>query len=73
MKWLLKFWRARQRAIDLDILWPECLRQAKEWEQADVPALDLAKAAFMTHCANDPAWTKDYDEASLVAYVDRLE
>jgi hypothetical protein len=80
IRWLLGAWRARQRArqraIDLDILWPECKRQAEAREREDrgpeIPALDLAKAAFMTHCANDRAWTRDYGEAELVDFIDRL-
>jgi hypothetical protein len=47
--WLIvNWWRAYQRRIDLDILWPICLRGAND--------LDHAAAAFAVHCFNDPAW-----------------
>lgn len=39
---------ARCRAIDLQILWPLCVEQARD--------LDHAKAAFAVHAFNDPAW-----------------
>jgi hypothetical protein len=48
MKWLLNWWRARQRRIDLEILWPACKNEA--------PNLDLAREAFIRHALNDPAW-----------------
>lgn len=49
MRWLLGLWHARQRAVDLQILWPICREQA--------PDLDHAKAAFAVHAFNDEAWT----------------
>ena len=48
MNWIRKWWYARMRRIDMQILWPECIRQA--------PTLDKAKAAFACHAFNDPAW-----------------
>jgi hypothetical protein len=33
---------------------------------------DHAKAAFMVHCMNDPAWTDDLTEADIVAIVEAL-
>jgi hypothetical protein len=48
MKWIRNWWYARQRRIDLRILWPACISQA--------PNLDDAKAAFAVHAYNDPAW-----------------
>jgi hypothetical protein len=48
MKWLQNWWRARQRRIDLEILWPACKEKAAD--------LDRAKAAFAWHAFNDPAW-----------------
>ena len=44
----MHWWRARQRAIDLDILWPTCI--------AEAPDIDHAKAAFAVHAFHDPAW-----------------
>jgi len=63
MKWLRNWWWARQRAIDLQILWPICKEKAVD--------LDHAKAAFMVHAINDPAWVHFYDE-KLWSVVDRL-
>ena len=45
---ILAWWRARQRAIDIAILWPICVERA--------PNIDRAKAAFALHAFNDPAW-----------------
>ncbi len=45
---LIKWWRARQRQIDLDILWPACRDQA-----ADLAA---ARNAFLLHVSQDSAW-----------------
>jgi hypothetical protein len=73
IRWLLKPWRAHLRRIDLRVLWPECKRQAKALEQTEIAPLDLAKAAFMSHCANDPVWTLDYSEAELVDFINRGE
>lgn len=63
MKWLRNWWWARQRRIDLAILWPECKRLA--------PTLDHARAAFMVHAINDPAWVRHYGER-LWAVVNEL-
>lgn len=45
---IIDWWRARQRAIDLRILWPICVQNA--------PDIDHAKAAFAIHAFMDPAW-----------------
>ena len=48
IRWLQGLWHARQRKIDMDVLWPSCIAQARD--------LDHAKAAFAVHAFNDPAW-----------------
>jgi len=48
INWLLSIWYARCRKIDMEILWPICLKHA--------PDLDHAKMAFAVHAFNDPAW-----------------
>jgi hypothetical protein len=58
------WWRARQRRIDLDILWPICVRGAND--------LDHAKAAFAVHAFNDPAWLA-LGEDEMLDFIDRLE
>ena len=64
MKWLLNWWHARQRAIDLQILWPSCRDQARD--------LDHAKAAFAVHAFNDTAWTC-LGEREVCRLIDELE
>jgi hypothetical protein len=62
---IMKWWRKRQRAVDMNILWPSCKNESKNLVQA--------KAAFYYHVINDTAWTKDYTEAELANIVDELE
>lgn len=64
IQWLLSKWRAQQRRIDMETLWPACKKYA--------PDLDHAKAAFMLHCANDTAWTKSFTHAELQTFVGML-
>lgn len=45
---LLGLWHAQQRKIDMQVLWPTCVEQARD--------LNHAKAAFAAHAFNDPAW-----------------
>jgi hypothetical protein len=63
--WLAKIWRATQRQTDMSTLWPACREYAED--------LDHARAAFYMHAINDPAWTKDYDEAQLIDFVGKLQ
>ena len=61
---IMNWWRARQRKIDLEILWPICCKGAND--------LDHAKAAFATHAFNDPAW-QALGERELYRFIGRLE
>jgi hypothetical protein len=45
---LLAWWHARQRAIDIEILWPACRDQA--------PDLMHAREVFYVHAMCDEAW-----------------
>jgi hypothetical protein len=65
ISWLLRWWRKRQRAIDLDILWPACR------EEADGD-LDVAKAAFAVHAFHDPAWL-ELGETEIVRRIGELK
>ena len=56
-------WRAHQRKIDMEILWPLCYKGAND--------LDHAKAAFAVHCFNDPAW-RELGEVKLYSFIDNL-
>lgn len=62
---MMRLWRAYQRKLDREILWPELKAQA--------PTLDIAKAAFMAHAVHDTAWTRDFDRLELARLVDTLE
>jgi len=61
---LTNWWHARQRAIDMEILWPECCRQASD--------LDSAKAAFAMHAFNDPAW-QHLGDKGIFMIIDSLQ
>lgn len=49
MKWLRRLWKARQRQIDLVILWPSVREQAG--------TLDDARLCFRVHMEMDPAYS----------------
>lgn len=63
MKWLRKFWYARLRDLDLQLLWPSCKEQARD--------LDYAKAAFAAHAMNDRAWLI-LGEEEIARFIDEL-
>jgi hypothetical protein len=64
LQWIRDKWHARQRALDLQILWPACVRQARD--------LDHAKAAFSVHAFNDSAWLSlGHDE--IMRRIDALQ
>jgi hypothetical protein len=60
---ILRWWRARQRRIDLEILWPS-LKAAADFNRA--------KAAFMRHALLDPAWL-ELGEDELFAFLAELQ
>jgi hypothetical protein len=47
-RWLSRWWKSRQRKIDLQILWPTFKEQADD--------LAGARAAFMAHMSFDSAY-----------------
>lgn len=59
-----RWWRKRQRRIDLEILWPVCKENSETIFQA--------RAAFTMHCYMDPAWGKDFDAIEIDRIVGRL-
>jgi len=63
-RFIRAMWRRHQRRIDLDILWPICVKGAND--------LDHAKAAFAVHAFNDPAWL-ELGEDAIFQFIDRLE
>jgi hypothetical protein len=60
---LMRWWRAHQRQIDLDILWPACKAEAAD--------LDHAKAAFAVHAFNDRAWLV-LGEDEIIRFIEDL-
>jgi hypothetical protein len=56
---LMRWWRAHQRAIDLQVLWPICKREA--------PDLNHARAMFAVHAFLDEAWLILGEEAIIRA------
>lgn len=64
-RWIARLWRRRLRSIDLQVLWPECVRQA--------PSIEMARVAFAMHAFHDSAWMADYSEEELEIFIDRLE
>ena len=48
IRWLQGLWYARLRKIDMQVLWPSCVKLTND--------LDHAKMAFAVHAFNDPAW-----------------
>jgi hypothetical protein len=58
------WWNGRRRRLDLEILWPECRRLAR-----DLPS---ARRAFEAHVVNDPAWTCLGDE-HVKAIIEALD
>lgn len=73
-----RWWRRNQRALDMKILWPQCVAHGGKryrignWGDSPYSALDLAKACFMVHAAQDTAWTRDLTHEELKDFVDRL-
>lgn len=63
-RWLMKRWRERQRAADLELLWPACYDQTGD--------LESARQVFMVHVHLDDAWS-DLSDAEVQAIVDKLE
>jgi hypothetical protein len=62
-KWLRQRWNRRRRRIDMQVLWPACLKNA--------PTLDHAKAAFAQHVFHDTAWA-EFSPRELYAFIDGL-
>ena len=64
INYVLNWWYKRLRGVDLKILWPECVANARD--------LDHAKAAFAAHTFNDPVWLV-LGEQGIKEFIDKLE
>lgn len=66
-RWLLqlslRWWHAKQRQIDMEILWPAFRKHA--------PDLDHARAGFAMHAFDDPAWMSLGDQ-ELIRMIGEL-
>jgi hypothetical protein len=61
---LIRWYRARQRAIDMKILWPACKAQAAD--------IEIARTVFAAHAFTDRAWYCEYEDR-LWDFIDTLE
>lgn len=64
IKWILNWWHARQRRIDLQILWPMCKDYAHDLEEA--------REVFLFHAVNDYAWLSLGHE-EIIKVIERLK
>lgn len=62
---LRRYNRARNRALDVDVLWPQILRNAR--------GLAEAKNMFLVHAQSDPAWYKEMSNKEIADFVDVME
>ena len=62
--WLKSRWYRRLRRIDVEILWPQCVRLAED--------PDSARAAFARHALHDKAWLF-LGEQRVIEIIDKLE
>jgi hypothetical protein len=72
VSFLRNWWRRRQRAIDLEILWPKCKHEARLKYDDPSVALDVARAAFAMHAFNDEAWLA-LGEAEMISLIGELK
>jgi hypothetical protein len=67
MRWWQRLWdavwKARQREIDRDLLWPSIREQTEN--------IDVAKRAFRHHAARDPAYS-NMSPNELDRYIEEL-
>ncbi|WP_141740124.1 hypothetical protein [Bosea sp. BIWAKO-01] len=49
MRFIMQHWQDRQRQVDIEVLWPACLRNSR--------VVGCTRRAFTIHALNDPAWT----------------
>lgn len=61
---LKSWWRRRQRAIDVRILWP-AMKTAADGD------VEQARGLFYLHCMKDRAWS-DFRQAEIIGIVEGL-
>jgi hypothetical protein len=67
LTWLLDKWYTRLRDIDMTMLWPTCMAEAKRQGLT----IDHACAAFAYHAFHDKAWLV-LGEAEIFRRIDAL-
>lgn len=66
----LKAWFAkRQRAIDMQTLWPACKVACLKHNRS----MDEAKVAFATHAFSDKAWTNHMTHEEIKDFITALK
>jgi len=65
---MVRWWHGRLRRMDMNVLWPQCLKASGEMGLG----LDEAKAAFAHHVFCDRAWIDEFHPDQLVEFVDQL-
>lgn len=64
-EWAGRWYRRRQRKVDLAVLWPFCVEKT--------PTLLLAREIFEVHALSDKAWTKDMSRQEIHIFCQGLE
>jgi hypothetical protein len=57
-------WKARQRQLDIKILWPACKKQAD--------SIEKARRVFLYHALSDSAWSVFTDQ-EIINIIGNLE
>lgn len=59
--WVMRLWRARQRRLDVELLWPVCIAEARGHRGG-------AERAFLMHMDIDPAYAglSDNDKRQIL-------
>jgi hypothetical protein len=65
---ITRWWRRRQRSVDVKVLWPAC----KEAARAQGWSIDAAKVLFEQQIREEPYWYKDFDEERLQRLLSNL-
>lgn len=71
-KELGKWWRKRQRKIDMEVVWPKCIAHAGGNIGHIWDALYTARFAFSCYVVRSKAWTKDFSRVEIEDFVGRL-
>lgn len=65
LRWLYNLWWARQRRVDLALLWPACKERTR--------CLADARRVFAAHTFQDPCWIRYYGKRRLMDVIGKLK